>query len=217
MNKLETSAYNVLGKAYTVEESDLDGIIAFQLYSTVKLDFTSKTFDFRRDGVPVNFTAEALLKRNDKSQFLHIANKFIYQNRYLALLVINLYKNNKLWVKDLMNKDCIANALTFRKYQNNLYRSFETEIQKLAYQYKIQEKAELYHPIYHTTYFELERRGIIHPVTSAILNSIYYDKSLSWGDNGCEEHHRKLNKLLNYVSDDIDMEKIHKIIDELLK
>jgi hypothetical protein len=25
-----------------------------------------------------------------------------------------------------------------------------------------------------------------------------------------------LNKLLNYVSDDIDMERIHKIIDELL-
>jgi hypothetical protein len=213
---LEASHYNVLGSAYTIQESDLDGVIAFQLYSTVKLDFTSSTFDFKRDGVPVNFTAEALVKRRDRAQFKTIADKFVYQNRYLALVVINLYKDNKLWIKDLTSKECIQNALVYRKYQNNLYSSFETEIQKLVYQYKISTIEQIYHPVHNTHYFELEQRGIIHPITSAILNKLYYEKTIDWNRNTYQSQNRKLNKLLNYVVDELDIVKIDTIINELL-
>lgn len=200
---------------YTVAPSDLSPLLAFQLYSSIKVDFNSVKYDYNSDGICNNHNEKTYNARHDKFWFNKASDTFLYQSRYIPLLVSNFYVNRNFWMKDLLSKESLTNALAFRKYQNNIYSSFETEIQRVVFKYKLQSTDELYHTIYNTNYFELEQNKIIQPITSAILNHIYSERS-NWSCEYYKTNKIYLNKLLKYATSNIDTVKIHTILDNIL-
>jgi hypothetical protein len=196
--KLDSSA---LSEFYTVAPADLTPVIAYQLYVSIKLDFSQQKYDYHRDLIITKAGQESLDARNDKSFFYQTADKFLYQNRYIPLLASNLYLNPKIWIKNLMSNDSIMNALAFRKYMNNVLGSFETDLQKLKYNSSIKLVDELYHPVYNTNYFTLLDSKSIHPITGAILNHLYYGRieNTEWNQDSYINKSHYLSKLLKYI------------------
>ena len=215
-------AYDGIPDFYKIKPLDLEDFSACLLYMSVKLDFGSLTYDYHTQGIPEGFSYSTFDNRRDKSFFKKIADKFQYQERYMPLLAINLYKNNKLYIKDLLTKETLTEALNFKKYQNTVLQSFETEIQKIKYKYKIDSIDKLYSPVYNTHYFALENEIKIHPATSSILNHLFSDEYFKFESN--ERYKTKsfyLNKLFKYLirdrtdlNDEIFMSKLKGIIND---
>lgn len=185
-----------------IKPFDLDDFSACLLYMSVKLDFTNTKYDYHTQSIPNNYSYDTFEKRADKGMFKKIASKLQYQDRYMSLLVINLYKNNKTYVRDLMQNDCLSNALHFRKYQNTPLQSFETDIQTLKYKYKIDSIDKLFSPVYNTHYFEMENRNKISSATASILNELFAEQYFSFESN--ELYKSKsyfLTKLYKYTLD----------------
>lgn len=185
-----------------IKPLDLDDFSACLLYMSVKLDFMNEKYDYHIQSIPLGYSYETFEKRNDKSTFKKIAGKLQYQDRYMSLLAINLYKNNKTYVRDLMTDDCLMKALHFRKYQNTPMQSFESDIKNIKYKYKIDSLDMLSHPVYNTHYFELENRDRIHSATSSILNELFSEKYFSFEKNPLyEKRSVYLKKLFKYTLD----------------
>ena len=115
MRILVLLAYDGIPDFYKIKPLDLEDFSACLLYMSVKLDFSSLTYDYHTQGIPEGFSYSTFDNRKDKSFFKKIADKFQYQERYMPLLAINLYKNNKLYIKDLLTKETLTVALNFKK------------------------------------------------------------------------------------------------------
>ena len=200
---------------YNITPSDLNPLLAYQLYISVKLDFMQKKYDYHNDLVITKCGQDSFNNRNDRYFFIKISDSFLYQSRYIPLLASNLYLNPKIYIKDLLSKASLTNALSFRKYMNNFYGSFETDIQKLKYSHNIKLVEELYHPIYVTNYFSLND---IHPLTCAILNKLYYKLifDTDWDTTQYQDMAHNLTKLLKYSNIDIDRNRLEKIVNEII-
>lgn len=192
--------YNPLPKFYQIEPLDLEDFSSCLLYMSVKLDFSSLTYDYHEKGIPEGYSYETFDKRHDKLTFKKIANKFQYQERYMSLLAINLYKNNKLYVRDLLSKESLTEALSFKKYQNSILQSFETDIQKIKYKLGIDSIDKVWHPIYITNYFSLENEDKIHSATACILNELFSGGYSNFETNELYQKKSKyMNKLFKYL------------------
>lgn len=203
---------------YTVAPSDLPPLLAFQLYSSIKVNFNSLKYDFHDTGICNNHNEKTYDGRPDKFWFNKASDTFLYQSRYIPLLASNFYVNRNFWMKDLLSKESLTNALAFRKYQNNIYTSFETELQRLKYSLAITNVEQLYHPIYTTNYIELERRNKIHPITSSILNHLYYDKTIKWnGEELYKKESHYLGKVLKFATINLDISKIEMIVKNIIE
>lgn len=207
---------------YEIKPLDLEDFSACLLYLSVKLDFTSTTYDYHSQSIPEGYSYETFEKRYDKQFFKKLADKFQYQERYMALLIINLYENNKTYVKDLLSNETLTKALAFKKYQNNVLQSFETDIQKIKYKLNIDTIEMLYHPVYNTHYFALELENKIQHPTASILNHLFSDEYFKFESN--DLYKKKsifLNKLFKYtigdrkdLTKDIFINKLEDIINE---
>jgi hypothetical protein len=185
---------------YEIKPLDLEDFSACLLYMSIKLDFNSLTYDYNSQGIPEGYSYETFENRKDKHFFKKLASKFQYQERYIPLLAINAYKNKKIYALDLLSKDCLMSALGFKKYQNTILESFETDIQRIKYKLKIELVEQLYHPIYSTNYFALESENKISSSTSCILNYLFSNEYFKAEDN--ELYQTKsfyLNKLFKYL------------------
>ena len=203
MRILVLLAYDGIPDFYKIKPLDLEDFSACLLYMSVKLDFSNLTYDYHIQSIPEGFSYATFDNRKDKLFFKKIADKFQYQERYMSLLAINLYKNNKLYIKDLLTKETLTDALSFKKYQNTILQSFETEIQRIKYKYKIDSIDKLYSPVYNTHYFALENEMKIHPATSSILNHLFSDKYFDFETNSLYKTKSfYLNKLFKYLIGD---------------
>lgn len=198
-------AYDGIPDFYKIKPLDLEDFSACLLYMSVKLDFSRLTYDYHIQSIPEGYSYDTFDKRKDKKFFKKLADKFQYQERYMSLLAINLYKNNKMYITDLLSKECLTEALSFKKYQNNVLQSFETEIQRIKYKYKIDSIEMLYHPIFSTHYFALENGNKIHSATACILNQLFSSKYFEFESNSYYETKSKfMNKLYKYTIGDRD-------------
>lgn len=215
-------AYDGIPDFYKIKPLDLEDFSACLLYMSVKLDFSSLTYDYHIKSIPEGYSYKTFEKRKDKQFFKKLASKFQYQERYMSLLVINLYKNNKMYVLDLLSKECLTEALSFKKYQNSILQSFETDIQKIKYKLNIDSIDKIWHPVYNTHYFALENENKIHSATSCILNHLFYGRYFNFETN--ELYKTKslyLDKLFKYLIADradltpeVFMNKLKEIINE---
>lgn len=208
--------YNPLDSFHTIAPTDLDPFLAWKLYGAIKLNFTNEKYDYHEKGIPTSFILSAYNNRSDIYFFELASSKFLYQSRYLPTLVANIYLNRKFWIKSILNKQALTHGLAFRKYQNSFYNSFETEIQNVAFKYKLKSIEELYHPVYNTHYFELENKKAIHPITSAVLNHLYYDETLDWNNDTYKTNSYYLNKLLKFAIPTLDIIKVQTILDNIM-
>lgn len=200
---------------YDIDASDLNPLLAYQLYVSIKLDFMQKKYDYHDDLVITKCGQASFDNRNDRYFFTKISDSFLYQSRYIPLLAINLYIKPKIYITELLSKNSLTNALSFRKYMNNFYGSFETDIQKLKYSHNIKLVEELYHPMYVTNYFSLHD---VHPLTCAILNNLYYKLifDTDWDTLQYQDMAHNLTKLLKYANTNIDRNRLEKIVNDII-
>jgi hypothetical protein len=165
---------------FNTAEVDLDGLIAWQLYCSIKLHFSNKKFDFIEYGVDeVKLPASAFNKRRDKVFFIRLAEKVLYQERLFPILIANLYHNNKMWIRDFLKVDSLARGVAYRKYILSFKDSFENEIKKLILNGVVTSYKDLYSSDVKTNYFYLLSQKNIHPITASVLNNVFYYKYIS--------------------------------------
>ena len=196
--------YNSIPEFYRIENIDLTPLLAFQLYHSIKLNFNQKKYDYHVDGLINKTTQESLDKRKDKNFFYKASDKLLYQNRYVPLLVSNLYKNNKMWIGNLLSRESIINALAFRKYSNTLINSFETDIQRIKYNQGLDSIEKLYQETSAVNYINLLGKNLIHPITASILQDLNQAKYISNIENQLieEDSNYYLNKLIKFIPEE---------------
>jgi hypothetical protein len=175
---------------FNTKEVDLDGLITWQLYCSIKLHFSNKKFDFIEYGVDdEKLPQSAYNKRRDKVFFETLASKILYQDRLIPILIANLYHNNKMWIRDFLKVESIARGVAYRKYILSFKDSFETDLKKLVLNGVVNNYKDLYSSDVSKNYFYLLKKNNIHPITASVLNNVFYYKYIS-------------NTELSYVYDD---------------
>ena len=215
--------YNPIPEFYRVEAVDLTPLLAFQYYHSIKLNFNQKKYDFHKDGLIDRTTQESLDKRKDKDFFYKASEKLLYKSRYVPLLVSNLYKNNKMWIGDLLARESIINALAFRKYSNDVKNHFETDIQKIKYNRNLNSIESLYQKTSAINYINLLEMNLIHPITASILVDLNNTKYISNIENQLIDNDKTfyLSKLVKFIPEERyninqDGEYIMKIIKDIV-
>lgn len=160
-----------------IKPVDLNPLIVYQLYNSIKLHFSQKNYDYLKYKLnEKRFTLESLNQRPDKEYFKKLSEKVMYRNRLIPLLVSNFYYNNKIWVGDLLQDDSLKKTIEYRKYQNTFTDSFVDDIKKLVYNSGIISSKQLHSDNIKTNYFTLLAKKKIHPITGSILDNLYYTK-----------------------------------------
>lgn len=189
----------------TIKESDLDQLDAYQIYCSVKQHFVNKKYDFTKYGQnKKSFNVEALISRPDAIFFKKLSDEYLYKERYIPLVVSNIYEDTGTWVKDLLDQECKQRGLKFRAYLNNPMEYFSNDIKNLVLSGEIFSDKELYSLNTKKNYFGLQTKKKIASLTASILNSIYYDKYLAktslsfvYADKA-----NKLDKLFKFIPKD---------------
>lgn len=113
----------------------LDGLLAFQMFSAMKLHFTQESFDVGNYGYcKRRFNASRLEKRQDKKFFYALASDLQKEDRLKLYLASTFVFNPDIWVGDLVGNDtCKANYQAMKKYKMSASKSLQDETKKLLY------------------------------------------------------------------------------------
>lgn len=197
-----------------IQRVDLSELEAYQIYGSIKLHFSQKNYDFTKYGVNKKaFNSDALLNRPDFIFFKRISDTYQYKDRFIPVVISNMYQDTSIFSKDLLDDECKKRGLNFRAYFRDPISAFKSEIKNLILAKEILTVNDLYSQNTRKNYFSYESRKLIQPLTASILNNLYYTKylantSLSFAYDTKAE---KLNKLFKFLPED----KINDIITEL--
>lgn len=101
------------------------GYAAFAMYNSLKLHFTSSSYDYFKYHGKTNVSSVTFLKRKDKYTFYKISRKYNVQEM-LDFYVANFLEGDK-WVGDMM-KDGEEVYKKWQKTQQSLTYTFENDI-----------------------------------------------------------------------------------------
>ena len=99
------------------------------LYLTVKLHFTSPTYDYHKYDYhkgKVNAKLDTFTSRNDR-YFFHKLSTQYKEDEILDFFVANFAKDDKKWVKSLLENDGKGNYLEYRKYKESVGYHFRSD------------------------------------------------------------------------------------------
>ena len=106
----------------------MTGYEAFSLYNSLKLHFTSKSYDYFKYNGKSNLKYDSFVKRNDKIFFQKLAK----HEDVINFLIANFSINNKLWIKNLAYSEESENIYKqWLKRQNSLSYIFKQDLSKL--------------------------------------------------------------------------------------
>jgi hypothetical protein len=106
--------------------TDSTGFAAFALYNSLKLHFTSSSYDFFKYNGKTNVSQDAFLKRKDKYTFYKLSRKYKMEelrNFYVA----NFLEGDK-WVGDMNTAEGEEVYTKWQKTQQSLTYTFENDI-----------------------------------------------------------------------------------------
>lgn len=128
--------------------SSREGFDAFVLYMGIKLHFHSKGYDFvKYNGKVKTANLNSFMKRRDKYHFAKLFRK--YKHDLKDFLVANLSVKD-VWVGELLEDTAERTYTEWKKRNQRLFYTFETEISDLMLAYNIQELLEVQngqHPV----------------------------------------------------------------------
>lgn len=197
-----------------IQRVDLTELDVYQIYGSVKLHFTQKNYDFTKYGVNKKaFNSNAFSNRPDVIFFKRLSDSYQYKDRFLPVVISNMYEDSSIFSKDLLDDECKKRGLNFRAYFKDPISAFKSEIKNLVLSKEILNVSDLYSQNTKTNYFSLQSRKLIQPLTASIMNNLYYTKylantSLSFVYDSKSD---KLNKLFKFLPED----RINDIITEL--
>ena len=107
------------------------GFEVYKTYLAVKLHFTSPTYDYIKYEGKVNAKLDTFTSRNDRYFFHKLSTKY-KQDEILDFFVANFAKDDKKWVKSLLDNDGKGNYLEFKKYKESVGYHFRSDCNWLA-------------------------------------------------------------------------------------
>ena len=105
------------------------GYAAFTMYNSLKLHFTSKSYDYFKYNGKTNVSTATFLKRKDKYTFYKLARKFTL-DEMRDFYVANFLEGDK-WVGDMATVDGEEVYKKWQKTQQSLTYTFENDIMYL--------------------------------------------------------------------------------------
>lgn len=84
----------------------MTGYEAFSLYNSLKLHFTSKSYDYFKYNGKSNITIEAFENRKDKYHFYKLSRQNDKED-YINFLVSNFLVKESLWAGDLLQEEAV--------------------------------------------------------------------------------------------------------------
>lgn len=121
--------------------TDSTGFAAFALYNSLKLHFTSDSYDYFKYNGKTNVSKDAFLKRKDKYTFYKLSRK--YQIEELRNFYVANFLQGDKWVGDMNTADGEQVYIKWQKTQQSLTYIFENDIIYLFDKYKPKEMFEL--------------------------------------------------------------------------
>lgn len=109
------------------KQKEMTSFEAYCLYMSLKMHFTSSSYDFFKYNGKVNAKVDAFERRRDKYFFQKLAKKRNLQD----FLVANFIKSDVQWVGDLISDDAEANYAEWQKRHESLTYMLRTEIEQL--------------------------------------------------------------------------------------
>jgi len=108
----------------------MTGYEAFSIYNSLKLHFTSSSYDYFKYNGKSNISIEAFENRKDKYHFYKLSRQNEKED-YIEFLVSNFLIKENLWAGDLLQEEAIiAYKLRMATIQSLGYK-FQSDCQKL--------------------------------------------------------------------------------------
>lgn len=95
----------------------ITGYEAFGLFQSLKLHFTSDTYDFFKYNGKSRISVDAFENRKDKYHFYKLSRRLTNRDELIMFIVANLLNNENLWVGDLLTEE---SETVFRQRQKVL-------------------------------------------------------------------------------------------------
>ena len=103
-----------------------DGFSVYKTYLAVKLHFTSASYDYHKYEGKINAKLDTFTSRNDR-YFFHKLSTQYKEDEILDFFVANFAKDDKKWVKSLLENDGKGNYLEYRKYKESVSYHFRSD------------------------------------------------------------------------------------------
>lgn len=113
--------------------SDTTGFQAYALFQSIKLHFTSDSYDFFRYNGKTNVSKDTFANRKDKFVFYRLSRKYNYQD-LRDFYVSNFLVKDVNWVGDIANAEGEENYKLWQKRNQRLTYEFEQDIIRILEQ-----------------------------------------------------------------------------------
>ena len=105
----------------------ISGYEAFGLYQSLKLHFTTDSYDYFKYHGKTNVTVTAFENRKDKYHFYKLSRKYTNKEDLINFIVANLIEDEKSWVGALLQEEADMNFRKRQKVIQSLSYTFEND------------------------------------------------------------------------------------------
>ena len=105
----------------------ISGYEAFGLYQSLKLHFTTDSYDYFKYNGKTNVTVTAFENRKDKYHFYKLSRKYTNKEDLINFIVANLVEDEKAWVGALLQEEADMNFRKRQKVIQSLSYTFEND------------------------------------------------------------------------------------------
>jgi hypothetical protein len=105
----------------------ISGYEAFGLYQSLKLHFTTDSYDYFKYNGVTNVTVTAFENRKDKYHFYKLSRKYTNKDDLINFTVANLVEDEKAWVGALLQEEADMNFRKRQKVIQSLSYTFEND------------------------------------------------------------------------------------------
>ena len=106
------------------------GLEAYQLYSALKLHFTT-SYDYVRYSGKVNSATVKSFEINKGKYFFYKLSRKYNKDELFGFYVSNFLENPKIWVGNLLSEDCDSTYKLWLRVQQSLSYIFEQDVSKV--------------------------------------------------------------------------------------
>jgi hypothetical protein len=109
----------------------ITGYEAFCLFQSLKLHFTSDSYDFFKYNGKSRVSVDSFENRKDKYHFYKLSRRLPNKDELILFIVANLLHNDNLWVGDLLTEESETIFRERQKILQSLSYTFENDCRKL--------------------------------------------------------------------------------------
>jgi len=109
----------------------MTGYETFGIYQSLKLHFTTESYDFIKYGGKSRVSIDAFDNRKDKYYFHKLSRRVATKEEMISFLVANFVEDEKTWIGNLLGEEAEVNYRKHQKVIQSLSYTFENECRDL--------------------------------------------------------------------------------------